>query len=272
MSTAVQFAQHLQSLIRRLGIRHTFETSFKLRRGALDDHRFLYGLRNARLGNRPEQTLLRLCAELGMPAHLLADYRAQLPRSRYVHFGFEQQDDTCIYKAYLEFYESVMEELRGAHDGGPRLMYLGYKWSAADSAVAVITRYDWFPELSSEEIGVRSAALLSPAPALQASLQSILARAQSEFPERRLHYMEIHEADNPRRSLDINFYSTGLQVAQIEQQLAALADDLGVPAQRFSAAMKAAAAAKLGHIACGINRDGAHFASVYHGVRTLAAA
>lgn len=271
MQAARHFAERLFAAIRLLRVPHTLEPSFKLTRGHVEYDRYLCGLRKARLGAGADQQIVALCTALGMPSALLHAYSDMLPQSPYVLFGYERQGERSVYKAYLEFDDAPAEPAPRAQDIHPlsRCAFLGYKWFADDGRQAVISHYDWVPELTVDAIRTRTREHLAGSAWIGAVVDAILHKAGRHCAGRPLQYMEVSEPGNPRRSLDVKLYAAGMTVGDIADDLRALADGMGIGASSFASLPPAIARSPLGHLACGINREGEEFATIYHGVRRL---
>jgi hypothetical protein len=80
-----------------------FEQSFKIVNARLLENRFLLGVSKKAIGQRADEGLAEICRRMGMPKTLLAVFSQYLPQGNYVHFGFEQNEQSAVYKVYLEF-------------------------------------------------------------------------------------------------------------------------------------------------------------------------
>lgn len=264
-----EHADQLLRLIRGLSIAHTYERSFKLSHGTLFGNRFLCGLRKERLGANADQRLIDLLQTIGMPAPALTEFRAHLPKSKYLLFGFEEQGNVCMYKTYLEFYEAAVDDIRRRTRplSVARLMFLAFKWSANAPADHVTTHYHWYPELPLRETRERCTGFFPGDSACRSFVQSVLTEVETKHADRRIHYLDVSESDNPRRSFDINLYSTGMRVSDIEPNLSRLVDGLEIPRYVFDPLYAEIAPSSLGHLSGGVSRHGKEFVSVYYGVR-----
>jgi hypothetical protein len=264
-------AERVRSLVAGLGIKYGVEPSFRISAGSLSTNRFLLGFRKQRLGAPAEADgrILELCRQLDMPHDLLLDYQAQLPDSEYVHFGFEQNESACLYKAYLEFFEKVAAGMRRQPaNSGPHLMHLGYKWPASRDASPVLTRYSWYPGISANSMLQKVSALMNmrDEDGVQRLMRTLIGAASRRVCAQDMFYMEAIEERNPRHSFDINLYRARLQMAELIPPLADLARRYALPHERFDALSLAIRDSTLGHIAGGTDRTGREFLTIYHGV------
>jgi hypothetical protein len=252
-----------------LDIQYGFERSFKMVEQTLLENRFLLGFKKKRIQGDAHGRILDICRQLGMPERLLVSYRERLPDANYLHFGFEENETTCLFKAYLEFYEKFEEQAR-RHPGppGPFLMHLGFKWDARDPGRQAITSYVWHPLLSVEEIAARVSEILPPR---RFGKISEIAKQIVAFVARILHphdilYLEVTEEDNPRRSFDINMYRANLAVGALVPFLEAACLHYGISLEKFQDLYEGIKTKRFGHISGGIGREGKDFFTVYYGV------
>jgi tryptophan halogenase len=88
------------------------------------------------------------------------------------------------------------------------------------------------------------------------------ARAGAE----QMQYLEVEEAENGRRSFDLNLYSAGLQVKDVQHLLQRMRAHFGVRPGQFQALYDQIKGKVLGHLAGGVHRDGRDFFNLYYGV------
>ena len=98
-------------LMKDLNVELGLERSFKISQKALLYNRFLLGTSKSALGQEPRARTLDICERMDMPEDFLETCRENLSDANYVHFGFEENERTCIYKVYLEFYEKIEREI-----------------------------------------------------------------------------------------------------------------------------------------------------------------
>jgi len=194
---------------------------------------------------------------------------ANFAMAKSIHFGFEADDDSIICKLYLERAVSGEEAQRARVRGEPVLLHLAFKWDLVKDA-AVTTRYLWRPGLSAAEIEARLAyvyrdgARASCVLAL-AALDLTRGRAAAE----QLQYLEVEEAENGRRSFDLNLYDAKLQVKDMQQLLHRMREHFGVRPGQMQALYDQIKTKALGHLAGGVHRNGEDFFNVYYGVLGL---
>jgi tryptophan halogenase len=265
-------AERLQALVRGLGIKYGFERSFRLSPQGLRANRFLLGFRKHRLGGTADQQILNICERLDMPQTLLERYRAELPDAQYVHFGFEQGESSCLFKAYLEFHEKVDAHMRSTPGrSDPQLMHLGFKWAATGGAAPVLTSYVWHPFITVESMFDRVANLLgsSDTSAIMEATRGLVRAAAARVQHRGIFYMEATEQDNPRHSFDINMYRAGLRMEELDLVFDRLSAHFDLAAEECRILREGIRSSILGHVAGGIDRTGGEFMTVYHGIERI---
>jgi hypothetical protein len=206
---------------------------------------------------------------MDMPENLLRAYQGSLPGSNYLHFGFEENEGSCLYKAYLEFYDRVEETMKTQ----PRqfdsfLMHLGFKWDALDSSRQALTRYTWYPFLSVDVMLRRLSNILDPHKlgTLFEIARGIVAIASRIVPPYDILYMEVDEENNPRRSFDINMYRAKLPLSELQPWMSRMCDHYDILPEAFHALYDGVKTRTFGHIAGGIDREGRDFLTIYYGV------
>jgi hypothetical protein len=259
-------------LVENLEIKFGFEQSFKIFEKTLLANRFLLGFKKKRIKQEPHERILDICRQMDMPENLLQTYQGCLPGSNYLHFGFEENERTCLYKAYLEFYDRVEETMKTQ----PRkfdsfLMHLGFKWDALDNSRQALTRYTWYPFLPVDVMLGRLSNILGPDKlgTLFEVAKGIVAIASRMVPPYDILYMEVDEENNPRRSFDINMYRAKLPLSELQPWMSRMCDHYAIPPEAFHTLYEGAKSRTLGHIAGGIDREGRDFLTVYYGVEYL---
>ncbi len=127
------------------------------------------------------------------------------------------------------------------------------------------TRYLWHPRLQADALEARMAAAYGEGVPLEAA-RALLGLAVARVPAAQLQLLEVEEDGNARRSFDLNVYDAGLAVRDAQAALARLREHFGVRPGQFQALYDQVRAKPLGHLAGGVHRDGAPFATVYYGV------
>jgi hypothetical protein len=201
-----------------------------------------------------------------MPPDLREAAEANFATAKCVHFGFEADDRIVICKLYLERSVSSEEAARARATREPVLLHLAFKWDLGQDA-AVTTRYWWRPGLSAAEIEERLAHVYRDAP--QTSFE--LARAALNLGADRvaaetMQYLEVEEAENARRSFDLNLYNAKLQIKDLQPVLHRMREHFGVRPGQLQALYDQIKMKALGHIAGGMHRAGEDFFNIYYGV------
>jgi hypothetical protein len=262
----------LLQLVKNLNVEVGFERSFKIVNEVLLDNRFLLGADKKEVGRRADDRLTEMCSLMGMPKTLLDVFKHHLPQGHYVHFGFEQNEKTSVYKVYLEFWEKIKKEIsKSKHPPGSALLHLGLKWDVSDPAKQSITHYTWYPWISPQEVLQRVTNILHPqtdAPSKQAA-DELVSLALARIPYRDILYLEVTEEGNPRRSFDINVYRANLQVAEIYPLLSMLCRRHSVPFETFHSLYDGIKRKRFGHLSGGVDREGNNFFTIYYGVEAL---
>jgi hypothetical protein len=204
-----------------------------------------------------------------MPENLFQAYRGRLPDSNYLHFGFEENERTCLCKAYLEFYDKVEETMKtqpGKFDSF--LIHLGFKWDALDNSRQTITRYTWYPFLPVEVMLERLSNILGlhGFGTLFELAKGIIEIALRVVPPYDILYMEVDEENNLRKSFDINMYRAKLPLSELQPWLSRMGRHYAIPPEEFQELCDGVQDKTFGHIAGGIDREGRDFVTVYYGV------
>lgn len=251
-------------LVDGLGAPYRHERSFRLAPGSLQSNRVLLSLGRSALGDAAAPRLAALAAQLGLPAALGETVAGHWSQSRAVHFGFEADGTRSRYKLYFER-AAADEEARRAAAGAPVLLHLAWKWDPVNPADCVTTRYDWLPRLDAATLRARVQRLYGDGAPLEAAL-ALLELAAARIAPEKLQYLEVSEEGSPRLSFDLNLYDAGLAVRDAQGPLARLREHFAVRPGQYQALYDQVRALPLGHLAGGVHRDGAPFATVYYGV------
>ena len=259
----------LFQLVKNLNVEVGFERSFKIMNEVLLNNRYLLGVSKKALGQSADNRLIETCSMMGAPKTLLDIFKQYLPLANYVHFGFEENEKTTVYKVYLEFFETIKEEIeKGMHRPGPALLHLGLKWDVSNPARQSITRYTWYPWLSSHEILQRVSHILEHerGAATRQAAEQLISVALARIPDRDILYLEVTEEGNPRRSFDINVYRANFQVLEAYPLLSMLCRRHSIPCDTFHSLYDGIKTKRFGHLAGGVDREGNSFFTVYYGV------
>lgn len=259
----------LFQLVKNLELEVGYERSFKVFDKTLLKNRFLLGFSKKSLKEDPHEKILEICEKMDMPDALRKDFGEKLPEANYVHFGFEEDENISVYKAYLEFYDKIEESIQ-RRTGRPDsfLLHLGFKWDANDNSRRVLTRYTWYPFLSVENIRRRISDILDQqkyGPPFGIA-NGILEIASQKVTHHDILYLEVAEEGNPRKSFDINVYRANLQVADLYPLLSEMYRYYAISPKKFENLYAQIKTKSFGHLSGGISRSGADFLTVYYGV------
>ena len=253
--------------VQALGVPFGREQSFKLTPAQLLSDRLLIGVQRSAL---PVPALMQIAGELGMPQDGRTLLVRALPLANAVFFATEDTPQHRLYKIYLEFWDAVRARVR-AGDASPQLLHFGVKWSSARPGHCEQARYVCHPLLGVRAIQRRMRAVY-PAPdsalALELALQMV-GQAAARAPDAAFLYLEASEANNPRRSFDINLYKSGLRVQDVQGPLQQAAERFGIAPQPWQAQLASLGPLALGHLSGGCDRRGEEFLSVYAEIAPL---
>jgi len=258
-------AAELLRLISSWEAPHQYERSLRLSARGIQANRFLLTLNARDIPGDASREALAICDRMGIPPVLRAAAEAKFAMANCVHFGFEGDQDSIICKLYLE--RAVPPaEARAAHAAGQKvLLHLAFKWDLMTSA-AVTTRYHWFPYLTASQIERRLSSLYRDEAAPSFAIASAMLRlAAGRVPAERLQYLEVEEAENERRSFDLNLYDAGLRVSDAQPFLQRMREHFAIRPGQFQALYDQVKALQLGHLAGGLHREGRDFFNLYYG-------
>jgi hypothetical protein len=262
-------AHLLLDLVGKLEVVYGLERSFKVLDKTLLGNRFLVTMTKDSIGKQSNQRLLDICSQIGMPGDLQGIYRENLSFAKYIHFGFEENEKSAIYKAYLEFPPRWEVELLNKPAGADSYtLYLGFKWDASENRKRALTRYTCYPRIPLEKILDRLSNLYEGS-RQRDSLEitkEILETALSRIGYDKVLYLEVSEDNNPRRSFDINIYRAKLRLEQFHPLFMRICRHFSISPERFHALYDPVRSKRLGHLSGGIDREGKDFLTVYYGV------
>ena len=259
----------LFQLVKNLDLEVGYERSFKVSQKTLLENRFLLGFSKSSIKQNPQERILDICEGMEMPDAFMEDFSEKLSEANYVHFGFEENETTCIYKVYLEFYDKIQEEIKSQPSEADQfLLHLGFKWDVSDNTKHALTRYTWYRSLAVEDILVRLADILDPEKYRKPLeiAEGILATASSRIPHHDILYLEVSEENNPRRSFDINMYRAALELRELHPILSKMSQHYSISSDTFHTLYDPVKTKIFGHLSGGIDREGKDFLTVYYGV------
>jgi hypothetical protein len=248
----------MSQLIASLGVPHRHERSFRLSDGTLFTDRHLLSVDKRHFGADPAAKIVDLCANLGLPAALLARVPQHVGSASCIHWGFETDPGAVLHKVYFEFHAGGARE--------PTLLHVAYKWSPSNPQSCVETRYVLHPALSADGIRGRLAQLYGGARESCDVVCDVLELAARRAPAEKLQYLEVREDDNGRRSFDLNLYNAQLQVRDLHPLLSRMRQRCSVRPGQFQALYDQIKIKTAGHLAGGVHRNGKEFFNFYYGV------
>jgi tryptophan halogenase len=155
--------------------------------------------------------------------------------------------------------------MRARAAGEAVLMHLAFKWDVL-KGTAVTTRYWWRPGLSAAGIEERLAYVYRDGPQTSFEIaRAVLALTRERVAAEMLQYLEVEEAENSRRSFDLNLYNAKLQVKHMQHLLDRMREHFDLRPGRVQALYDQIKMKSLGHLAGGVHRDGEDFFNVYYG-------
>ena len=255
-------------LLNDLHLRVAFERSFKVSERNLNGSRFLVGANKHTIARSRHKSIVDACARLGMPDNLLETFRENFAEANVFGFGVDENQETCVVKAYLEFgfrYEEAMK--KPPHERDPYISQLGFKWDAADNARCALTKYRCFPALGPQDMlerlstGFYGAKDSKPYGIIEQAMELASSRAGGG----KFLYLELNEGNNPRSSFDLNLYAANLRMQEVYPFLAQMCRHYSIPDESFHALCEPVRDMIFGHLAGGIDRMGKDFLTVYFG-------
>ncbi|MFT7229073.1 MAG: hypothetical protein ACI8PW_001666 [Methylophilaceae bacterium] len=261
MSLATDKASQLTTAMKNVPLAG-FDRSFKMTKKALLGHRFLMGVDTKHI---EAKRLRGICAGMGMPAEYATAFAENLPDANSVHFGFEENENSCVYKVYLEFWAKLHQHIRNKETGGS-LLHLAFKWDPLNDRKKAITEYVCHPYLCIEAILERMGDIFNDhadKPSCEIT-QKIIKLAAPRITDGAPMYLEVCEADNPRKSFDINLHPANLKLLDIEHLLNQMSHHYEIPTETFQMFYNTIRASTLGHISAGIDRHNRDFMTTYY--------
>ena len=265
-------ADFLIQLIKELNVMYDFERSFKMSQQKMGWHRFLMVVDKNDIRENPHERVLSICERMGMPEDFLGKFKENLSQANPVDFGFEADEGSCIYKAYLDFLPQLR---RGGYlnlnQTKPHVMFLGFKWDLRNHTKKALTKYTWYPVLSFEEILRRLSDIYGndKGRKLIELAEELLGIILSKTTHDKVYYLDVTEEHSPRRSFDINAYSANLQLKELYPLMMKMWQYFSIPAQEFSDLYRQMETKIFGHFSGGVDREGNDFLTVYFGLEPV---
>ena len=260
-------ARLLLDTVAALGGGYVLSGSFKVTQGELVGKRFLTSTAKARVAGDRDARVVEACRSLGMPEELVAPFAERLQPANYVHFGFEQAGDSCLYKVYMEYWTTWEEELEQKKRTEPFIGGYGYKWDPAGGRRSALTRYTCHPLLPAAAMLARVADVCAPGRDKPVQvMHSLFEAAARHIPVERMLYLEADEEGNPRRSFDVNLLQSKVLLSELHPVWTGMCEHYGVDLDRFHAMFGPIRNERLAHIQGGVDRQGRDFITIYYGL------
>jgi hypothetical protein len=267
-----QTADFLIQLVKELNVMYDFERSFKMSQQKMLWHRFLMVIDKNDIRGNPHQRILSICERMGMPEDFFGMFKENLSQANPVDFGFEADEGSCIYKAYLDF----LPQLRRGGDiklnqTKPHIMFLGFKWDVLDPTKKALTKYTWYPSLSFEEILEKLSDIYHSDKGRKSNdlAEEFLGIISSRTTHDKVYYLDVSEEHGQRRSYDINAYSANLQLKELYPLMTKIWQYFSIPAEEFSDLYRQMETKIFGHFSGGMDREGNDFLTVYFGLEPV---
>jgi len=258
----------LFQLLENLKLKVAFERSFKFSNKTLLGNRFLLGIQKKSITQDPHEKLLDICARMNMPNNLQKTFQKNLPAANIVAFGIEENEKTCIVKAYLEFGSKYKEAFKKKPEQpNPYLSHLGFKWDSVDNSRFALTNYRCFPAFTVEDILMR----LSNRFYRQNSknpfeiIKGILNLASSKVGHGKVLYLDVSEENNPRMSFDINIYEANICMKELHLFFLEICRHYSISDEQFHCLYEPVKNQVFGHLAGGLDRNGKSVLAIYFG-------
>ena len=244
-----------------------FERSLSFQNQALQTDRFLLGFEKRQIGPNADEKIVHACMQMGMPEDFLDVLLKHLPAAKIVGFGFGEDKDSCIIKAYLELGAPFYRAGSSVQRSDSYLSHIGLKWDADDRSRKALARYTCFPGGTNREVqkhlseGFYGGTASGPLE----FVTGILEVAATKDLNLRFDLLNVTEDNNPRASYDINVYGANLQLNAIQTFLLSICRYYRIPEETFGNHYEKVKNHILGHIAGGKHRNGQDFLTLYFG-------
>jgi hypothetical protein len=266
-SPAGELSARLLEVVQGLAAPYVHERSFRIRQGELLPNRYLLSVGRPDDGSASDEAMLNAFAALGLPEPFLKATEENISKARCVHFGFEGDAGKPLLKVYLEVAGKV-EGVGG--DEGAVLEHLAYKWDPTDDATQAMGRYFWYPNMTADEIRSRVDAVYGGDSSESRDItHGVIELAAARMPATDIHYLEIEEDGNDRRSYSINFYDADMKVRDLQPLLNRMRGLFEVEPGRFQILYDQIKGRRFGHLAGGTHRNGNDFFNIYYGPQSF---
>ena len=258
----------LFELFKNLDLMVSFERSFKASEKTLLPNRFLLGFIPDSIRQDPRGKILDICVRMRMPEKFLSPFEQNLPEATMVGFGIEEDEATCVVKAYLEFrnrYEEALKKNPKKFDS--YVSHWGFKWDAADKARGALARYICFPAFTAGDILERLSSTFYRAHERTPLeiVRGIVELGSQKVGHDKFLYLEVNEENNPRSSFDINMYGANFRLEELSPFFTEMCGHYSIPEGQFHRLYDPVRTRTFGHLAGGRDRKGRDFLTVYFG-------
>lgn len=261
-------AKLMFNLVSQLDVQVGFERSFKLVKNQLLEDRFLMGFRRDSLSPERYGNILDICRQLNMPDDFQKSFASNMNDASIILFGFEGNEETLLYKVYLEFGDRIkcLSNIDPVNPP-PVQIHFGYKWDVFENSRKTTTEYTCFPSLEYNSMLKRLQNIFPDDK--QKSILDVttgitnMARCRIDMGE--FLYIEAKDDDNSRLSFDINVYTADLRMWELYPFLLKTMDYYSIPLEKFHGIYSEACSLKFGHVTGGIDRKGRDFLTFYFG-------
>ena len=265
---AVERVNLLFELLKNLNLTVGFERSFKVSEKTLLGNRFLLAFKKTSINQNPHEKILDIGVRMSMPKKFLDTFEQNLPEATMVGFGIEEDEATCVMKAYLEFrnrYEEALKKNPKKFDS--YVSHWGFKWDAADNARGALARYICFPAFTAGDILERLSDTFYRAheETPLEIVRGIVELGSKKVGHDKFLYLEVNEENNPRSSFDINMYGANLRLEELDPYFLQMCRHYSIPDEQFHSLYEPVRTRTFGHLAGGRDRKGRDFLTVYFG-------
>jgi hypothetical protein len=258
----------LFDLLKNLDLTVGFERSFKASEKILLGNRFLLAFEPKSIRQNPHEKILDVGGRMSMPKQFLDTFEQNLPEATMVGFGIEEDEATCVVKAYLEFKNRYKEAMRKKpNQRDPYVSHLGFKWDAADNTRGALARYTCFPAFTAEDILEKLSSTFyrdydrNP----REIVKSVVNLGSKKVGRDKFLYLEVNEENNPRSSFDLNMYGANFRLEELYPYFLEMCRHFSIPDEQFHSLYEPVRTRTFGHLAGGRDRKGRDFLTVYFG-------
>lgn len=253
-------------ILKNIKLEYDVEKSFKIMNNRIFTNRYLIGISQNKIS---EYQRNYICKEMNMPEKQLKIFLENVSDANMLLLGFEENENSCIYKVYLEFWDKLKNKLyQKPNKINPELLYLGFKWNSIDNVKNTISTYICYPLLPIRGI-LKRLSYIYHCNENKTSfdiVKDIIKIANKRIVNNSFIYLEVSEEKNPRKSFDINIYKANLQLKDIHPCLLKLFRYYSISYEDFNLLYQQIYDKKLGHLSGGVDREGRDFVTIYYEV------